>query len=304
MTLTRNEKLKLTNYKGKGVVFKMKTYRIKQFILFEIDDSLAIQNMDGFTVLKDPKLISFFKVLDNENRLNIEESYLRNFFSEEWEQSTQFMLDSKLIEENKVKKAYKSVNIFTNDEVILESLKFNIDELSFENRIVFLEQGGLVNEISQFKLSDALNIFILNPFDYIHFLQLTSYIIEKNVYCVFCFGYDTALYITNIYKNDWNNPCPKCFFSNLESSLRAKNKVDGRPNFQTIIDLIYNKRIFFKGQIPLNKRGLLPVIHELCEIIENKNLNESSARIKKCYLNGEVEYDTAIHWELCDCLER
>ncbi|MGT2910754.1 McbB family protein [Streptococcus cameli] len=282
----------------------MKTYRIKQFILFDIDDSLAVQNMDGFTVLKNPKMISFFKVLDDENRLDLEEHYLKNFFGEEWEQSVQFMLESKLIEENEIKKPYKYINIFTNDKVIFESLRFNIDDCSFEKSIIFLEQDELVKEISQFELAEALNIFILNPFDYIYFLKLVSYIIETNIYCVFCFGYDTALYITNIYKNDWNNPCPKCFFSNLESSLRAKNKVNGHPNFQTIIDLIYNKKVFFKGQIPLSKRVLLPVINELCEVIENKNLNESSARIKKCYLNGEVEYDIAIHWELCDCLER
>lgn len=282
----------------------MKTYRIKQFILFDLDDSLAVQNVDGFTVLKDSRMISLFKVLDNENRLDVEESYFRKFFGEEWEQSVQFMLDSKLIEENNIKEPYKSVNIFTNDKVFFESLKFNIDALSFENHTIFLEQDKLVNEISQYELSNALNIFILNPFDYIYFLKLASYIIETNVYCVFCFGYDTALYITNIYKNDWNNPCPKCFFSNLESSLRAKHKVNGRPNFQTIIDLIYKKTVFFKGHIPVNKRILLPVINELCEIIENKNLNETSARIKKCYLNGEVEYDTAIHWELCDCFER
>ena len=150
--------------------------------------------------------------------------------------------------------------------------------------------------------SESLYFIILNPFDYKDFVAICDRLKALNTYVTICFAYNSMFYISNLYKNEWYNPCPKCYFAHLETSLRSKSKISTKATFQTIVDLIYNKECSFQVCLPTTKKNILPLITEIMLYSKN-DLNYLANRVAKVELMGEVTYDQCNHWELCDCFE-
>lgn len=280
----------------------MYEYIVKQFIIFEVKDGYAIQNDTSFTVINDKKLIDFFLILDKENRLNITREYINNFFGDETNDVIEFLLTSNLIDEIPVKKMFNKILVYTNDHIIYEALSYFTDQSSNEFEIYYNKDSKVgISDLNNID-KDSLYLVILNPFDYKDFIFICDKLRENNLLTVLCFAYNSTFYMSNLYKKEWYNPCPKCFFSHIETTLRARTKINTTPTFQTIVDLIYNKDISFQVFLPTRKDNIIALLNEIINY-KNSDINYLSSRIAKINLAGNVEYDQSTHWELCDCFE-
>ena len=125
---------------------------------------------------------------------------------------------------------------------------------------------------------------------------------NKQVKLCFSFVYNSKIYISNLYQKDWYNPCPKCFFANIESNLRAYAQYEDGYSFQTIVDIIYSKESRFELNAPISKGLLVTLLSEVFKMRLN-DYNVLSARVKEIDFNGNIKYDIATNFELCDCFE-
>ena len=69
-----------------------------------------------------------------------------------------------------------------------------------------------------------------------------------------------------------------------------------------MIDLLYNNKVKYSPTLPLTSVLTLEILSELFKI-EKTDLNELSSRIVQVNEETGISYDSAIHWELCDCFE-
>ena len=279
-------------------------YRIFPYIITDIDDYAVVQNVKTICFLKDKKLIKFLKNKESEYTLNFTYEILNEYMGTQTDESLQFLLENQLIEEiKKVDLLYDKLIVTSNDKLIIDSMNYNLDGINVKYSCHYFENKNLKYKCYEKNTEKPLYIIVLNPFNYSEFVKIVEDMKQKNVICRFAFLYNNKFYITNYYKKDWYNPCPLCFFSQLETSLRAKSKIYSRPTFQTIMDLIYKKSTNFNIEIKLNNFKCLILIKGLLEDIEK--LDEVNIKnIKAIDINnGYVEYDQALHWELCDCYE-
>lgn len=282
----------------------MNNYLVKQFILVETCDGYAVQNEHSFTLLTNKQLAEFFTMLDSENRLNITEDYINDFFGVESEQVTEFMLKAQLIEKVQTKKAFAEIMLITNDETFATTCQFLTKDIAGEITTCFCKSiKRKIFELNTDNIKrNTLYFLVLNPFDYKDFIAINDRLRELNVYFLITFVYNSLFYMSNLHKKEWYNPCPKCFLANIEIALRAKSKVNSQPTFQTIVDLIYNKELSFKVSLPLRRDNIVTLLNEIINY-KNFEINYLANRVTTINLQGQVEYDLCSHWELCDCFE-
>lgn len=285
-------------------------YEVDQFTFFEMSEKeYVLQNSSGISIVNNSKLIRFLLELDSTNRLQISDEDLEFFFDYEKESVKKFLIDNDIIQEVLKKVTYDKVIYITNNENIKESLVFNSEghELDVDIRFIKKEDTATKSISIEDNYKDALYIIIFNPFDYHFFLEICNYLSSMNVRYLVSFTYNSKYYLTNIHKKDWYNPCPKCFVAHLISSLRAKSKINNTTTFQTIIDIIYNKNISYDIYLPVSNINILAVIGKLLSFSNRKTaltIDDLSNEIVSVTLDGEIDYDQAIHWEICDCLEK
>lgn len=285
-------------------------YKVDQFTFFKMSEKeYVLQNSSGISIINNSKLIKFFLELDYTNRLEISDEDIQSSFDSEKDNAKNFLLSNNMIREIVKKTAYDKVIYIANNDSIQNSLIFNSEghELDIDIRFIKKEKNisQSVNILENDK--DALFIIILNPFDYHFFLEICDYLSSMNVRYLVSFTYNSKYYFTNIHKKDWYNPCPKCFIAHLISSLRAKSKVNNTTTFQTIIDIIYNKNISYDIYLPVSNINTLAVIAKLLSFSNHKtalSIDDLSNEIVSVNLDGDIDYDQAIHWEICDCLEK
>lgn len=276
----------------------MKIYEINQFIILQEDEFAIIQNNSGINILKSKKLIKLFEYFDNNNVTQFLISEIRGYFDseEEVKDNILFMIETNLIK-LKVKPFGKisELNIFVNDPIIYRSLEFNLVGAP----IPYIVSSNLNLDINN-STNDLVNIVILNPFNYNQFCELVDKMKKKDLCLIVVFSYNSKFYISNLYKHSWFNPCPKCFFLHLISSIRGWGKINHKITYQTVLDLIYTKNIDLEPQIITNNYNIQLLISEILKI-PDLDYNILSNRIVS--IDYEVNYDQATHWELCDCYE-
>lgn len=280
-------------------------YMIDQFVLFELKGEVAIQNSSGFTLLKDSRIIKFFQNIDKDNRLEFTEEQLSSLFSDDTANIIDYLIKSKLIIKNTEKERFDKIQIYTNNSNINSSLKFNSRGSRMPIEIEMFNTLDMLNHFEQIIFDEkVLILVILIPFDYIDFVKISDCLQRKNVQHSISFSYNSKVYTTNIHKKEWYNPCPKCFFSQLEASLRSYNKNTSEITFQNIVDLLYSKKIFFNPDLPITIRNSLNFVYSVLNFDDlDSDINILANRIIKTNLKDEIIYDQAIHWELCDCFE-
>ena len=285
-------------------------YKVDQFTFFKMSEKeYVLQNSSGISIINNSKLIKFFLELDYTNRLEISDEDIQGSFGSEKDNAKNFLLSNNMIREIVKKTAYDKVIYIANNDSIQNSLIFNSEghELDIDIRLI-KKKKNVPKSISILENDkDALYIIILNPFDYHFFLEICDYFSSMNVRYLVSFTYNSKYYFTNIHKKDWYNPCPKCFIAHLISSLRAKSKVNNITTFQTIIDIIYNKNISYDIYLPVSNINTLAVIAKLLSFSNHKtalSIDDLSNEIVSVNLDGDIDYDQAIHWEICDCLEK
>ena len=268
-------------------------FHINQFIISKSDLGAIVQNSFGITIIEEKKLMDFLFYLDKNGRNNFFDEDLELFFErEEFEAVINFLLESSIIYEKKeIEGNFNNIGIYSNNQNFKDCFEFVEDD-----RFKF------VNDYTKFGDYDLMVLFF-NPFSLVKYNQLADYISENNIPCIFSFFYDSKFYITNLYRKEWYSPCPKCFFYNLEASIRSYGKVMDEISFQTIVDTIYAQNPLFEVEAKLNKKELFFLVTEILKMI-SQNVNISGKKVVEVDLNGNVSYDVPVHFELCDCFEK
>ncbi|MBS6987641.1 MAG: McbB family protein [Streptococcus parasanguinis] len=268
-------------------------YKIRQFIINTINGKGIIQNSKGITIVDNKELLEFFTKIDQEGILYVTDEIFEKEFSGEHVEVIDFLLQSDLIYRLPDPNfSIKQINVYTNNNDFKELISFiNSDE------VVLIEE----EEYENLKQDSCLFIF-LNRFIPSDLYKICDTIRNRKVKFCISFVYNSKIYISNLYQKDWYNPCPKCFFANIESSLRAYSQYEEGYSFQTIVDIIYSKEPRFELNAPISKVLLVTLLSEVFKMRLN-DYNVLSTRVKEIDFNGNIKYDIATNFELCDCFE-
>lgn len=276
-------------------------YRIFPFIITDCEEYSVIQNAKNTVILKDSLMISFFHWVEKDVQYNISKEQLREFFNEEVDEAIRFMKNNSLLSDaNSINMEFEKITVVSNDKTFIDSMRFNA--IGRDENITY---ELLPNDISDFHVNNTedLYIFFLNPFNYRHYSELVNIVKEYNIVSRFGFYYNHSIFLSNYYKKEWYNPCPMCFFGNVESSLRGMSKASNTTSFQTLLDLIYKKDPKFEIKNKFSNYSILIFVNTLLDelnYIDNTHINNVS------YIDfnrNTVMSDQSMHWELCDCYE-
>ncbi len=279
-------------------------YRIAPFIIARLDEYSVVQNNLNITILTDERMVRFFLFLDEHKDYNVSSQMLGHYFGDDIDPATKFLLDNKLMEKVIEKNTqFNNVQIFSNDAIALESIKNNSLGVAYA-----LQQNSLIDydgfqDCCWNGKENDLFIFFLNPFNLKALAQITEKVRQHNLLSRMVFSYNNMVYFSNYYKREWYNPCPQCFFSHLESSLRCASKLQSGASFQTIMDLIYNRTPVFNVKNIITPYMAMPLVNEiLSDLTISDNYNITGVKYYD-FNQRRFIYDNAIHWELCDCYE-
>ena len=276
-------------------------YRVFPFLITNYEEMSVIQNYKNIVIIKDIEMINFFNWVDSNEIYKVSIDQINELFNERTEQAIEFMRNNYLIDKIKPKIInFENIRVISNDETFINSMKFN--SIGHNEKFIY---ELLPRDFREFEVNNLLDlyIFFLNPFNYKYYTELVNIIKDNNVLSRFSFYYNNSIFLSNYYKKEWYNPCPLCFFGNVESSLRGKSKVLNTVSFQTLLDLIYKKDPAFEIQNTFTNYSISIFVNTLLndmDIIDNSQLNN----VQYIDFNRNIVLaDQAIHWELCDCYE-
>lgn len=284
-------------------------YKINTFLLSKTENGLIAQTRKNINVIQNPKLIEFLIFIEQNKFETIEEEYIESYFNDKElaYKVADFLLKINIFEKdvNKILKI-KSICLISNDETFKECFKFNFS--SSLEKIGFLDIEKVLelrkaNEINNY---DAVYVF-LNPFNLNIYMNLIDILMREDIIIKTIFYYNNGIYVSNFYKGAWRNPCPKCFFYEIESHLRGTIQQEGY-NFQTIIDMIYKEKVNFNVYHKLSFDDFIPlnfILFSELSTIKMDDPNKINLLIDKTYFyklcDFKLEEDYSYFWELCDC---
>ncbi|MED4129438.1 McbB family protein [Shouchella miscanthi] len=281
-------------------------YDVNNFLCFEIEDYLILQNESGVVRVEDKRLIDFLKNLDVENSIHLCEQEVSTVFPEEYSEVIKFLERYNVI--SPVKK-----------------LNFNIQGISFyaNNVNVISKMEDILNGISEVKSNmidniddyvpsdDELLVVFLNPYSKKHAKRIRDMVINfDHHYLLFTYVYNNALYIDPIYSSSFKNPCHLCHIENIEAQLRINTT--GNITYQHMIDSLYSEINNFKVERPLTNLDVLNIVSQIGNRLERLvTLKKSNIVFMEEYQhffcmdldNKNFFKDNSLHWELCDCYE-
>lgn len=277
-------------------------YKISPFLIHQLnEEEHVIQTKNSTVLITNKELINILRCVEDNNLSELTMEWL--------EEKTNLLSSSEVITfllSNNIVKEITS-NIYEIKRIVCctNDNKFSdIFEKVFNSKYEIILIS--INEIFEFNFCNTdICLFFLNPFLYKDFLNIDAYLKKKDILNKFIIYYNHSIYISNFYKFDWHVPCPKCFFSNLESHLRG-NQISEKINFQLLIDLIYEKKVNFPICAKIECYDLISTIYILqyqLSALYNKEsyiINELSEISLK---NNSVVKDNAVYWEICDCYE-
>lgn len=276
-------------------------YKVFPFLITNCEEMSVIQNSQSIVVIKDSQMIDFFNWVDSNEVYEVSKEQLNEIFKEKANAAIEFMQKNSLLGEIKQKIInYEDVTVVSNDEIFINSMKFN--SVGHNKKLIY---ELLPRDFHDFKINNPKNlyIFFLNPFHYKYYIKLVNIVRDNNILSRFGFYYEQRIFLSNYYKQEWYNPCPLCFFGNVESSLRGNSKVLNTVSFQTLLDLIYKKEPGFEIENIFTNYSISIFVNTLLndlDIVNNSQINN----VKYIdFSKNIVLTDQAIHWELCDCYE-
>ena len=279
-------------------------YKLIPYLMYKNNEITVIQNEKTTCIITDTNLIDFFTSNDDDYNLAFTLEDLKERYGEEGEFCLDFLLKNLLaIKDEFTPQPINRLYFFTNSKEIASSLKFNLSGLNIPYDVISFDINPVSAELFLNLDKDAVYYIVLSPFNYKLYTELANCLKENNVIHKLAFYYNYSFYFTNYHKADWHNPCPLCYFSHLEGSLRSQSKLTGNVSFQTIIDLIYTKTVYFNTESILDNFKIIRLINEIIDDITD--LNDYTVKLIK-QLNmktGKTDYDIAIPWEVCPCHE-
>lgn len=289
-----------------GGIFEMEIYEITQFLIIEINKDDAVIMTDSNVVnLTNSFMIEFLKEIELYQKNEISYSYISDYFEEDTDEAIEFLMNNGLLNLKKTKELkYKKVNYIVNDMRIFELLSVNTKGIDTDLRIEYSKSiRDTLSIIKNNVEEEDYTIIVMNPFNFKDLHKIVEASKDRDLMIKIVFFYNYSFYFTNIYKDTWGTPCPICFFSNLEATLRGEAKFSSYDNFQTIMDIVYSKKETFLVGYNYKEYQLSFLVSNL--IFEVKELKDHDICIvKRIDMNdNSIEYDSAYHWELCDCYE-
>lgn len=275
-------------------------YKIIPFIWYELNENETFfQTKSASIVITNKKIITMLKDLERQQQTILDEKTVLNYFESEMVTKVlSFLENNKLLE--KIKKTndkLTNIVLHSDDVEFTKLFEYAFSErfsISYENDISDLE----VKDIS----SDLLIVF-LSSFSFKKFERIVQISKIKNIIVKIIFSYNHHIYLSNYYKAEWVNPCPICFFAELESQLRGE-VTTGTTNFQTIIDLLYTKSQTFSIKYPLQRDDYFTIIYTIMKNIDSDMSNCELDEVLSIDLNNHsISKDIAYHWGYCDCYE-
>ena len=274
-------------------------YKVQPYIWNKLDDKETLfQTQNSTVVIMNKALADFLISIEEAQIININDKMVEKEFGSKSSEVLEFLENNELIKkEIKKEVSIKCIYVLCNDKKFEESFNFNLSE---DYSIKYIEMEKLL--ALNFEKNDCLLVF-LNPFSIETLEKIAIIVKEKNIISKFIFSYNNRIYFSNFYKKDWYNPCPLCFFYELESQLRGDNS-ENHINFQTIIDVLYAKHGIFETELPLEKSIYLQIIYLLTQyLVPDINENKIDEVIELDLKDGSVVKDIAYHWGYCDCYE-
>ncbi|HHD1613185.1 TPA: McbB family protein [Enterococcus faecalis] len=275
-------------------------YKVNPFIWHDLSEKETFfQTKLSSIIITNKNLVRMLKYLEKNEVINFEESLLSNYFRSNMINNVLvFLEENKLIkkldiENNKV----NEVLVYTDDSEFSELFDYVFSEkftISHQSSISHLESKNM---------DGKLLIVFLKAFNFKEYENIVNIAKEKNVVIKIIFSYNHHIYFSNFYKREWYNPCPICFFSELESQLRGEITSD-TANFQTIIDLLYTKSQNFAIEYPLQKDDYFTIVYTIMRNLDSDLMKCDLDEVLSIDLNNHlVSKDIAYHWGYCDCYE-
>ncbi len=271
-------------------------WNIEPYIWIKNSDKTIIQTRKNTVFITSEALANFLIKIEQEGLICLDTDIIEKSI-ENPDQAVTFLLENGIITKNitPIINEKKEIRYISNDKFFCKHLKL----MQTDNFIEMDEIKNLsIDELSQF---DGLTIFFLNPFSQELLERLTEKIKLSNITAQCIFTYNNKVYFSNIYKKDWYNPCPLCFFSELEAQLR-NGAGDNNMSFQTLLDIFYEKEGCFTSKLPLNSQDYYMIIANIIKRTCSSRINVNV--VFELDLNDySTKEDVAYHWGYCDCYE-
>lgn len=276
-------------------------YRVRSFLLQEIEQGCVLQNGTATVIITNEELLGFLKSIEQKGIIELEEDCFIEYFQENYESVIDFLINTNILK--KVKKPrldFDKLFLVTNDNEFSKLFEYSTTGFGEEVSIYTTQDYQTILKAPP---ANGLCIVFLNPFNLDEYISICNELMQTDLILRTGFFYNHSLYLSNLYKKEWYNPCPKCVFYALESHLRATISQNGL-NFQTVMDLIYAKNSNFKVFTNLEHLDLITFINLLLKDIKFKEENFGINNIYELDLGTyRVTEDSPYHWELCDCYE-
>ncbi|GKV55342.1 hypothetical protein NCCP2222_12890 [Sporosarcina sp. NCCP-2222] len=292
---------------------QIQKYNITNFVYHVLPNGeVVVQTKQGIVRITNPKMIEFIKRIDDRSiNKSLLISEIESFFSNDSDSAIDFLLNYKIIEiERGIDFRIKQVKVFTNDKKFLDLFRSIVHE-DFIQRNLKVE---FTNDFNSLNLSeDDLICCFLNPYDQVLAKTIVEKVQKANSVLLMSYTYNNNIFIDNLYRNEWKNPCHICNIKNLETQLRVA--INGNITYQQLIDILYHEDASFNTEIKLEGKDILELSTEMYRMINkfifrNKNVDLSmfsGFEINESTLidihSQSTTKDFSIHWELCDCYE-
>lgn len=288
-------------------------FTVKKFlILIAPSGNAIIQNDTGIVDIINRNLVNFISKIDEDKLKTISVNYVKKYFPEDYTHVIDFLLEYKIIEEQ------KNINFF------LDELHFLSNDNNIGGLVDYVLRGQ-INKNYQYKLTqdilkeislsltDKKTLFIafLNPYSKSEALKIRNkFLNHPNSYLVISYVYHNNLYIDSLYSYDWKSPCHICQINNIENDLTEET--DRGINYQKLIDHFYNEYEEFRVGIKLNELQVINVVAQLCNrIVRIIGMDNNLKTTQSFWREGfgmdlktlKTFTDTTLHWEYCDCYE-
>jgi len=273
-------------------------YTITPFVWHQVDEGTIIQTQHSITLIQDIKLQNFMQEQEMLQKTHFDALEIKQRFGSESEQVIDFLLDNKLIKKKaEMKLEFQRLIVVSQENKFIELVK----QIWGEEYTVIGCDFDFLEKI-EIRVTDLILGFVM-PFSIDELEILRNTADECDAYLKVLFPYDGKMYISNFYRKSWANPCPVCFFSEIECQLRGEAG-EYSINFQTLMDLIYKKNPEFTYEIPLRGSDYLKIAYaistHLSGDLTEKEINEV---LEMELATGKIRRDISYHWGYCDCYE-
>lgn len=292
-----------------------KKYSIENFIFHKLpDENIVVQSKNGIVKITDQTMINFVQTIDNQELYQyLNYSFIEEVFKDKTNEAIEFLTSYGIISDHDVNYNFnvKGYEFFSNDQGFLKMVEY-ITKDDYQNKnldVNYHDRFDLIN-FSEHRFVCCF----LNPYNKTLAQKIVDHAKKSNCTLLMAYTYNNNIYINNLYKEAWKNPCHFCNLGHIESQLRIQT--DGNVTYQQLVDSIYHEDPQFQIELKLKNRETLNIVNQILNIMDKfivrNEVNQPSTGYSSYNLNEslfidllthQVIKDFSIHWELCDCYE-